>query len=54
MEVTHKVGETLIADTEVRKQVNEIIELLKSKKQTYAANKFVLEKTIENLQETIV
>lgn len=43
-----------IENDEVEKQSDEIISLLKEKKQTYAVNKFVLERAIIKLQDTIV
>lgn len=54
MEIKCVVGKTEILDSELNNQISEIINLLKSKKQTYAVNKFVLEKTIEQLQEVII
>lgn len=48
------IGNSSINSEELEIQANQIIELLKNKKQTYAVNKFVLEKTIENLKETII
>ncbi len=48
------VGNSEISVIEVNNQVDDILNLLKKKKQTYAVNKFVLEKAIDKLQETIV
>ncbi len=45
---------SVIENDEVEKQSDEIISLLKEKKQTYAVNKFVLERTIIKLQDTII
>ena len=54
MDIKHCIGKSEIMDSEKEKQINEIMELLKTKKQTYLVNKFVLEETIERLQETII
>lgn len=54
MEVDIMIGKSEITNIEVEKQVNELLEVLRAKKQTYAVNKFVLEKTIENLQEVVI
>ncbi len=54
MERFHIIGKAEINEIEIEKQVNEILNILKTKKQTYAVNKFVLEKTIEELDETII
>lgn len=54
MEINHVIGKTKIMDSEVKKQVNEILGILKNKKQTYVVNKFVLEETIKELQETVI
>ena len=43
-----------ISNKEVEQQSDEILNLLKTKKQTYAVNKFVLERTITKLQDTII
>lgn len=54
MKEIHIIGKSEITDTEVRKQVNEILDVLKKEKQTYAVNKFVLVEAIKNLDEVIV
>lgn len=54
MEIKHVVGKSEITDIELNKQINEILKMLKEKKQTYSINKFVLEETIKQLNETIV
>lgn len=48
------IGNSEISAVEVSRQVDAILSLLKKKKQTYAVNKFVLEKAIDKLQETII
>lgn len=54
MEEIHVIGKSKIADIEVRKQVKELLEVLKRKKQTYAVNKFVLLEAIKDLEEVII
>lgn len=54
VDVVHRFKKSEIKQSEVDKQVKEIINLLKEKKQTYAVNKFVLSQAIEELTETIV
>lgn len=54
MNPIHYIGKSYIRENELEIQTNEIIKLLKHKKQTYAVNKFVLEETIKKLEETIV
>ena len=54
MEFTNVIGKSEITDKEVEKQVNELLDVLKNKKQTYAVNKFVLNKAIESLKVVIV
>lgn len=54
MRSEHIVGKSKITDEEVEKQINELLDILKSKKQTYAVDKFVLERAIEELSEIIV
>ncbi len=53
METIYKIGNQEIKESEIKAQVIEILKILKEKKQTYAVNKFVLEKAIEELFETI-
>ncbi len=53
-EELHIVGKSEITGSELNKQINEILKILKTKKQTYSINKFVLEETIKQLKETIV
>lgn len=53
-DIRHKFKKSEIMQSEVDRQVEEIIDLLKKKKQTYAVNKFVLSQAMEELTETIV
>ena len=54
MGVIYKIGSSEITTEEIKEQANEILSILKKRKQTYAVNKFVLEKTIDQLQEIII
>ena len=54
MGIIYKIGSSEITTEEIKEQSNEILSILKKRKQTYAVNKFVLEKTIAQLQETII
>lgn len=54
MGAIYKIGSSEITTEEIKEQANEILSILKKRKQTYAVNKFVLEKTIDQLQETII
>ena len=54
MEEIHIIGKSEITDAELKKQTNEILDVLKKKKQTYAVNKFVLVEAIKALEEVIV
>lgn len=47
-ETVYGIGNQVIYEHEVQEQVNEILKILKERKQTYAVNKFVLEQSIEN------
>ena len=52
MATLYKIGKQEVLDSDVDNQVKDILNVLKTKKQTYAVNKFVLEKTIEALFDT--
>lgn len=54
MEFIYKIGNSEITTKDMNEQINKILGILKKRKQTYAVNKFVLEKTIERLQETVI
>lgn len=54
MEVKHIFGRSSITESEKEKQVDEILTLLKEKKQTYTINKFVLEEAIRALEDMII
>ncbi len=54
MKIKHIIGKSEIFDDDLEKQTSEILEILKTKKQTYAVNKFVLEETIKKLNETVI
>lgn len=45
---------SIILQSEVDKEVKVIMDYLKTKKQTYAINKFVLETAIDELNETVI
>lgn len=45
---------SIIFQSEVDKEVKVIIDYLKTKKQTYAINKFVLKTAIDELNETVI
>lgn len=47
----YEIGKSYITDEEVQKIENQIIEVLKKEKRTYLVNKFILEKTIQDLGE---
>lgn len=51
-ETAYGIGNQVIYEHEVQEQVNEILKILKERKQTYAVNKFVLEQSIEKLFDT--
>lgn len=53
-ETQHILGKSKILQSQIDEEVLEIIKYLKSKKQTYAVNKFVLEEVIEELKEVII
>lgn len=54
MEFTYEIGDSGISSKDLKEQTNEILNILKKRKQTYAVNKFVLERTIDQLQETVI
>lgn len=53
IERVYEIGNQSIYEHEVEEQANEILKILKKRKQTYAVNKFVLEQTIEKLFDTL-
>lgn len=53
MDTKHILGKSSIFESEKEKEVKVILDFLKSKKQTYAVNKFVLEETIQALENEI-
>lgn len=54
MEFIYKIGDSKISSKDLKEQTDEILNILKKRKQTYAVNKFVLERTIGQLQETVI
>lgn len=54
MEFIYKIGDSKISSKDLKEQTDEILNILKKRKQTYAVNKFVLERTINQLQETVI
>lgn len=54
IETRHVIGNSSILESEKQREVEEILDLLKKKKQTYSINKFVLEETIKSLKDFII
>lgn len=54
MEFIYKIGDSKISSKDLKEQTDEILNILKKRKQTYAVNKFVLERTIDQLKETVI
>lgn len=54
MDIKHILGKSAIFESEKENEVKVILDFLKSKKQTYAVNKFVLEETIQALKDEVL
>lgn len=50
----YEIGNSFVKAEYIEKITNEILEILKKEKQTYAVDKFVLENAIKKLSDLIV